>query len=751
MSGIQRVLRAGVPDQSHAGTWRIYAKPWGKSPQDVTVVRGMPTVIGDFGFGDPFGPTDLSMTFPQVSVFDRIGSGDLYWLKKHVDVDVVWDGPLPEGFAVVPVPPTWQYGKDMHGVRRAGWRWEGYMASFARTNDGITVQCKGALMQMDNWLAKPEYPTRPLPYEWAMARQFLNKPGLRVMPLRVAWPSWWQTRYMGGKGPSYLVPAGVTRGDYWTGLLTRSTGSWDPVLTSYIQGLLAAMYDERGRWTIDLDQHRQPVLFHRDIISVPNESTIVIDLTTPGVKASFNEDWEQSMTTVYGQGTSLAGVAFSGMQVSGDGSQTTYAPLAYIRQAYPALTPNEWWDPSVMTKEVYLQMQSGLSQDDAALVARAHLSRFTEPGQTGTCDLGSDPMVGGEPIPRHLVRAGMTVHFPKALGLPGGVIGHVTASRHNVATGSVNLTFDTKFRDQLTVEEVRLRGRDALSVSRMLVAGAYKPPVDDQMLPWSYAEGSGVIPSNATYNATRLFSDMPSSIPFPWSEWTTARPPRNPAWKSCYLHIGPAQSNADANWMVQQTESGTGLGVPIKMAQAGNIRLLQVAAYDAFGNVMKVPFHIGFYYVGGVNVMSMPRIPAEQETLFPPYRAGQHYPFVRDGFETYKISGELNDPNTPQPTQSVALLRAYGTFYEKAGYWPGSYAEGDVPTGLLVDESQWGFDTTKTADAYFDPYRAERNLTNPKAGRLYAMIYCDGQLSSDVYFLGRMFRVEPGTEGSTGQ
>ena len=30
-------------------------------------------------------------------------------------------------------------------------------------------------------------------------------------------------------------------------------------------------------------------------------------------------------------------------------------------------------------------------------------------------------------------------------------------------------------------------------------------------------------------------------------------------------------------------------------------------------------------------------------------------------------------------------------------------------------------------------------------GNLYAMIYCDGQNDQPVYFLGRMFRVEPGT------
>jgi hypothetical protein len=677
-----------------------------------------------------------------VSLFDKLGVGDLFWLTKHVDIDVIWDGPLPPGLVVAPLDPA--------DTREPQWRWEGYIASFSRSADGVSIQCKGALLQLDNWLAKPEYPQRPLPYEWAIARQFLDKPSLRLHPLRIIWPSWWSRVYATQKVPPYLMPAGVSKGENWTGLLTRSTGSWDPTLTSYIQSLLSSMYDERGRWTMDLDAHRLPVMFHRDFVTDPGPQVVTVDIAAPGVKATFNEDWEQSMTTVYGQGSSLSGVTYSGMNVSGDGSQTTYNPLAYLRQAYPEIDTNDWADRSVMVKEVMLQMQTGLSGDDAATVARAHLTRFSEPGLTGSVDLGSDPLFGDTVIPRHLVRAGMTLYFPGALGFPGGVIAHVTASRHNVATGMVNLTFDSKFRDALTSQEVRLRGRDAMSVTRMLIAGQYKPPVDDAMMPWSYAEGSGIIPSNTTYNATRFFADIPNNVQFPWTEWTTARPPKDTRWRSSYVHLGPAQTNANANWITQSQEAGTAMGVPIKVAEKATIRLLQVAAYDGDGNVLKVPFHIGFYYVNSVNVLSMPMIPAEQEAMFPPYKAGQRYPFVRDGFETYRIDGTKADPQVPQPVESAGLIRVYGTFYEKAGYWPGSYGEGDAATGLLVDTDQWGIDGTSLGDNYWNPYKIERNLTNPFAGRIYAMIYCDAQESQDVYFLGRMFRLEPTSAQSGG-
>lgn len=738
---LQRPIVWGTPDQSAAGHWLFIARPRGLPPVDVTYVREVATKVGAFSFADPFGAKSMTLTFPGVSLFDRLGVGELHWMRKHVDIDVIWDGALPTGFLPLPT---------IAGTTSAPqWRWEGYISDFSRGED-VSVQLKGAAYQLDNWLAKPEYPQRPLPYEWAISRQFLNKPALRLMPLRIIWPSWWTRVYTPtARTPSYMIPAGVTAGEFWTALTTRSTGSWDPTLTSYIQTMLAAMYDDRGRWTIDVDAHRQPVMFHRPNISQPGPGVVTIDPAMNGVKVNLTEDWEQSLTTVFAQGTSLSGVSFSGMNVSSDGASTSYQPLAYQRQAHPAEEDNAWLDPDVMPKEVFLQMQAGLSADDAGTVARAHLERFSEPGQVGTVTLSSDPHVNGVPVPRGLVRAGMTVHLPRLLGLPGGVLAHVVSSETDPAAGKVTLSIDTKFRDALTNEEVRLRGRDALSVSRMLVAGQYQPPVSDQMLPWSYEEGSGVIPSNEVHNATRLFSGMPSNVQFPWTEWTNARPPKDTKWKSSYLRLGPAQANADANWVTQATASGTAYGVPIKVSQAGAIRLLQLAAYDRDGNVLKVPFHVSFYYSGGVNVMSMPRIPADQKLLFPPYAIGQHYPFVRDGFEAYKIDGTKNDPNIPQPTESVGLIKAYGTFYEKAGFWPGSYAEGDAATGLLVDEGAWQFDTTNTADAYWDPYRAERNLTNPKSGRIYAMIYCDAQATQEVFFLGRMFRSEPGTGGQT--
>jgi hypothetical protein len=435
------------------------------------------------------------------------------------------------------------------------------------------------------------------------------------------------------------------------------------------------------------------------------------------------------------------------MDVSPDGSETRFTPLAAARQVWPQRNDNGWLNQSVMEREVSLQMQPGLEVDDAQVVARAHLLRFSEPGQVGTITTTSDPIMDGVVIPKGLVRAGMDVNIPGYAGLPNGLTGHISASKFNPKTQQLVLTVDSKARDALTVQETRLRGRDALSVSRMLLAGQYAPPVPDMMMPWSYAEGSGTIPSNELYNAMPLFNTMPSSIGFPWTEWTTTHPPKDAKYQSCYLRLGPAQNDASANWITQHSNWGSDVGIPIKMAQAGQIRLLEVAAYDADGNVMKVPFHISFYYVGSVNVQSMPQIPASDAAMYAPFAGAQRYPFVRDGFESVKEDGTKVDPNVPQPTESVGLIRALGTFYEKAGFWPGAYATGDPATGMLRDEQPWSFDVTGVGDSTWDPYRAERNYSNPLAGRIYAMIYCDAQATNEVFFLGKMYRVEPGQGG----
>lgn len=709
------------------GHWTLTVSAPGVGPVDILVFRGAPTQIASFDFEDPFGPSTLSFSLPAVSIFDALGQGDLAWLVKEADVDLAYTGPLPAGYPV------------------SGFRWEGYVGTWDWSDNGLSVSCVGAMHQLDLEKAKPGYPAQPLPYEVAISRCFAGRPYLRTRALRIEWPVWWKTFFATpAKGtPSYLIPTGVTPGSKWTALLTRSTGNWDDMLTGYVQSLLTSMYTERGRWTIDLDPGRSPVMRHRDIRTEISDFDVVIDAAQPGVKISLSEDWTQSLNVAYGQGSSLAGVSYTGMEVSSDGLVTSYRPLAAARQVEPASDKNGWFQRSRFRREVSLQLQPGLTEIEARKVAAQHLQRFGDPGVVGTITLQTDPKLGGQPMPRHLILPGMTCRLPKVFGSPDGPLLAITKVSYDFTSQTQTLTVDSKYRDQLTVEEVRKRGRDALAVTRMLVAGSYQPPVSDSLLPWDYSLGSGCIPGAAQASSVRLFKGMPSSVRFPWTEWTTQRPPKSTAWRNCYIRLGPASDDANRNWSAASDKAGSRLGIPIRMSQAGQIRLLQLAAYDRDGNVLPVSFHFSLYYSRGVNYMSTPQLPTALAPKFPPYKGGQHYPFFPNAWEQYNDDGTQANPNTASAVQSAGLIRAWGSAYEKAGHWPGSSAAGDPATGLLVDEAGFDFDTTHF-DANFDPYSPSKNKTNPLAGQVYAMIWCDAQKSQEVFFAGRMFRTEPG-------
>jgi hypothetical protein len=741
------------------GEWKVIVHAPELAAKDVTFFRGFPTTLGDWTFSDPFGPGTASVTFPGVTMLDRLGEGDLDWLVCGADVDIVWVPAAGEG------DPQFS--------------WEGYAVDLAwSTGEGLTVSLVGALHQLDNYLAKPEYPSRPITYEAAISRQFIDRPDLRCRQLKVEWPDWWPYQFNPhGYTHTYYIPTGVSAGENWTGLVTRQTGSWDATLTSYITTLLTSMYTYRGRWTIDLDPGRQPVLRHRDNENDADPLLVVVNPAMPGVKMDLNYDWSQTLNVAYGQGKTLQGVGYSGQEVSGDGQRTTYEPLAALRQVSPISDKNGWLQPHRMRKEVLLQMQDGLEVDQAQEVGRFHLDHFSDPGVTGTIELSVDPLIGGAYQPHATIKAGMRLQVLGLFGQQAGVLMHVTEVGHSPASGTTTLTVDSKHRDALTLAEVRLRGRDALSIQRSLIGGQYQSPIPDQLLPWNYAQGSGYIPSGPAWNAKRLFDGIPDSIEFPWTEWTTQRPPASKSYRSCYARIGPASTNADNNWAtLPKRDNGQGVGgkygFSIRMAQAGQIRLLQLAAYDIDGNVMAVPFHFSLYYSSGVNVQSMPALAqsdvdamtaatdaqnaaidaANAATTPPgttphvahsPYRAGQHYPFFPAAWERYNSNGtQMNRPTTVE-SPGAGFVRGYGTGFVQAGYWPGASRLSDPPTGKLVDETVFDFDTN-ASDFNIDPLTTHQ--LSQYAGYIHGMIYCDAQgPDREVFFAGRMFRVEPGS------
>jgi len=711
-------------DGTDAGHWEIWVYPngAGDAALDVTFFRDAPSVISEMSTQDPFGPATATLSFPTITLLDQLGQGDLWWLLPEVDVDLCW---IPYGTSV------------------PSYRWEGYMTTYSWAPDEVgstlNVTCRGAMYQADNYLAKPEYVYQPIPYELAIARQFDGHPDLRLAPFTVEWPDWWATNWTNDGGPLYLRPTGLLDGAPWSGITTRSTGAFEQALTGYCQGLLSSMYTERGQFTLALDTGRNPVLRHRDRITSPDDSTLVVSILDPGLKVTLERDFTQRLNVVYGQGKARNGATFSGMRVSADGTRINYEPYAYRRDVHP-LEQNDWFDRTKMRKEVNLSFVEGLTEAEARAISRKHLQRFSDPGYTGSIEMANDPLQGDAYISRQLLRAGMSIQVRGLFGDPEGMLFHVTEA--SVTDEVTTLTVDTKYRDQLTVQEVREQTRDALAPIRLLTVGQYQTNIPDMLFPWSYTDGSGFIPKTSS----SLFTGMGDLTAFPWQDWTRQRPPSDPQWASSYMRIGPASDVADGNWANKRLTLDDFEPHPIRMSQAGEARLIQIAAYDRNGNVLNVPFHVSLYKNNGVSYTSMPVMTAQDAIDLGVYAAGQHYPFFRLAWEQVDENGVQLNTETGGAVQSADMIVGWGTYYEKAGYWPNStVAIGATPTGMFSDETGFSWDLTNSVNGVDVRQGAEENAKYPNRADIWIMIYCDAQLEQEVFFLGRIWRKEPGT------
>lgn len=703
-----------------SGHFRIHAQPPGGKRIDITMFRGAPTQINSLSTTDPFGDATAQLTFPQITGFDRPGQGDLYWLVPWVNIDITW---YSEG-----VPTSWV--------------WEGFQVSEDISDSGYSIALKGALYELDNYLAEPWYPQYPVPYELLIDGAFDPKTriGLRTNKLMVKFPDNWSLTVPTRNDPNYLWflrPWGIKTGALWTGLTTRNTGGWEPLLTGFIQSLLSVMYTaDGGQWTVRKQTGRTPVLMLRPEINVPDADTLHVWYGSPGVEVSLSRDFTQSTNVIYGQGSDLSGTSFSGQQVSRDGQTTYYEPFAALPYVWPATSSNPMNNPNMIRRESRLSFPNGMTLLDSKEMAASHLRKFADPGYVGSMSLSVDPLQDGVPYNRLLIRAGQAVVLHDFRG--SNVLFHVAETNTSPMDLRVQLTVDTKYRDALTIYEVRARTRDALDPVRLLRAGAFSVTTQDMILPWSYAQGSGIFPSGGAFDATELFNvKATSDEKFPWTKLTTKYPPKR--YPKYYVKLNAKNAKADRNWAGVTIDGKSYCGIPIRMSQAGSIRLTQIAAYDADGNVKPVSFHIGFYG-NTVTVTDMPMIPTTMDMDYG-YPKSQRYPFFPGAFEELNADGTATDDPGRLTAAGADMAVGFGNYYERAGYFPGLMSQKQAKTGMLSEEATWSYDTTKSTG--FSKYNAEETRKDKTNGLMYVMIYCDDQ-TEPIYFLGRLFRTEGG-------
>jgi hypothetical protein len=686
-------------DQAASGNFQIVMTKPGGQPVDVTYFRGAPTKIQSYSNGDPFGDAAAVLQFPQLSAFDEADSADVgSWLADFSAVDIYW--------------------KPVSGPREK--IWEGYVASLdinaSETDTSVSVSCQGALFQLDRYLQKPFFPPRPWPLENLIGDSFRRtfKPHLRLKAFRIDWPTGWDLVVPAYTSTDAYTPV-AKPGSKYTGYTSRATGSWDHTLTGFVQDQLAVMYttEESGvtpgnQWTVLQEMGRKPYLTVRDRFRAPD---FELWMGTPGTTFQLTRDTTQMANIIYGDGTGTDGTAWRNAAISSDGAKTDYLPIAASPRVYPPVN-NKEFDKSAFASEAYYSYGSGFALDMAIASAEKSLQRDQDPGYSGSMTLRIDP-VG---MNRYKIRAGMTVRVKGIVGSgASGMAFHIAEVEVSPDEGTVQCKIDTRYRDLLNLEQAQARTRDPLTPSKMLQVNRRSIMIEDIMAPWDYTAGSGFVPKASR----RFHKNRPNNVTFPWESWAKQHPPRlNPEY---YVRVNANKTHSKDRWTL-------GKDVPILMSEKGTIRRVEVAAFDRNGNILKIPFHFGLYYVN-VTTSAMPH----QGTNFSPFQTG--------AFESLSPTGQpWPSGNFFSPDPSMII--GWGNLEQPAGYSPGRKSDGFAATGVLVDEGTFSYDCTNNPNFNKD-YKLGVKQTSPSAVTIYGAFYAS--YTSAVYFMARMYRQEPGT------
>ena len=709
------------------GRFQIVVTKLGGHPEDITFFRGAPVQLQSYSNGDPFGDAACVFNLPQITMMDDIQATDIgAWLADFAQVDIYWKdniagvgtevNPLTNRNSAqvstgVPAPGS----ADTHKI------WEGFIANYNVVSEGknsyLSVQCQGALYQVDRYVQKPFYPPRPWPLETLIADVFniKKKPHLRTGLFKIEWPTGWTKTVPTYTGASNSYTIVGNPGDKYTGYASRQTGSWEHALTGFVADQLTVMYTEEksgvtpgNQWTVRQDVPRIPVLYVRDRFRTPD---FEIWVGTPGTDLNVTHDTTQMAKAIYGEGVAPDGSIWRNAIIASDGSRTDYMPLAYVPEVYP-LTGNAALNKNrAFNTEAYINYGSGIGQDQATTAAEKTLARDIDAGWSGTLVFTIDP----PGINRFRMRAGMTV---KAKGFMGtgeqGINFHISEVDVDVQAGKVSCKIDSKYRDLLSLEEALQRTRDPLTPVKALQVNRRSAMIEDNMAPWDYSAGSGFIPRGSL----AFHRYRPSTTIFPWQSWAQAHPP---------VHYPGYYVRVKANAALRKDRWTLGAAVPILTSEKGTIRRTEIACFDANGNVLKIAFHFSVYYTT-VTWDAMPR------------DASGPSPFIVGAFESLQPNGEPWPPGNflaPDPY----MIIGWGNHDQPAGYSPGRKSEGFPATGLLVDDSTWSFDNTQNPN--FNPLAKPGQKQPASVTLLYGAFYAE--YTTPVYFMGRMYRQEPGT------
>lgn len=610
-------------------------------------------------------------------------------------------------------------------------------------------------------------------------------------------------------------PSEMQLGHPWTTWLTRQTGDWSKALTGYIQSQLGLMYaipDEFLReyngvtepswgpnitngdqWTITMDAGRKPRMYLRRQQKSP---TVILQYGAPGVTDNLAREAEQGYNVVFGQGTGADGIEWNEIVPIDDASFITWAPLfpeadadnLYVgwergndlSENYDGYAAQRERELGQAVSERYISdFPSGVNEDDARQIARMLVDRDSDPGWTGSIVLKIDAKdSSGNALSRWRIKPGDVVllqHFQGHATATQGVNKfHVSRVVRRPMTGEVELTVDTKFRDQLSVQHAIASGKDSLSIVLSNRTGQMMNNVQDLLAPWSPNKGAGVMPTSSYKRWTRT-----ESFPYEGFTTTVGNRPRDlfkaafrgtnsgfPGGSHQVVKMIETPNGGDSSTLsLENTLEGPlethGLYIPVQagavnksrrwaffpvlLSAAGTIYRTEFAAYDRDGNLAPVEFSVTMYDQDKIDQNDMPRLDTDD--------VGEFSALWDGAFEKVQRNGAP----WPVPENHWGNDRqrmGWGTYDRPCGYSPGVKDFDSLnPTGMMVDGGPWQYDMYGTRE--WGTYATGEYDKVPRAAiswwvAIYAQIpghVDDGDPTGYynwVYFRGRVYRSNPG-------
>ncbi|MCB2411785.1 peptidoglycan-binding protein [Demequina sp. TTPB684] len=212
---------------------------------DITLLDGVETPFPSWRRGEPFGPQSATIEVPQITTFSAMPSWAAHGANVSIDLVKIAGGSVS--------------------------LFEGFVMDLGVNEDtGIfTLECLGVLFGADLTLRTPSFTTAPRDLG-SLVPELLNK---------VA-------------GRRWLSMASIV-----TGARTSVAGGWEPLLTGYIQQLLATAIKDGKQWTVRCEE-RTPELMLKDTTNI--EASIRVGQR--GYRVDVNSDATQAPNVIYGEG-----------------------------------------------------------------------------------------------------------------------------------------------------------------------------------------------------------------------------------------------------------------------------------------------------------------------------------------------------------------------------------------------------------------------------------------------------------------